>query len=99
MAELRRVVKPNGFVLVYQGIAGRSLDRIDDAELTDGVLSAIWEQIALLRTHRIAHRDLRLANMFLDDAGELWMIDFGFSEMAASDLLLANDVAEIYRAL
>ena len=25
----------------------------------------------------------------------MWLIDFGFSEMAASDLLLATDVAEL----
>ena len=56
---------------------------------------AIWTQIADLRAHRIAHRDLRLANVFLADDGEVWMIDFGFSEVAASDLLLANDVAEL----
>ena len=46
-------------------------------------------------SHRIAHRDLRLANIFLDDDGEAWLIDFGFSEVAASDLLLATDVAEL----
>ena len=45
--------------------------------------------------HRIAHRDLRLANVFLDDDGRVWLIDFGFSEIAASDLLLATDVAEL----
>jgi undecaprenyl-diphosphatase len=44
---------------------------------------------------RIAHRDLRLANIFLASDGQIWMIDFGFSEVAASDLLLANDVAEL----
>src|SRR5262249_40846966 len=26
---------------------------------------------------------------------DVWLIDFGFSEMAASDLLLATDVAEL----
>jgi glycosyltransferase 2 family protein len=59
------------------------------------VLDATWRLVAELRRHRIAHRDLRLANIFLDDRGEVWMIDFGFSEVAASDLLLANDVAEL----
>ncbi len=43
----------------------------------------------------IAHRDLRLANIFLADDGVVWMIDFGFSEVAASDLLLRNDLAEL----
>ena len=51
--------------------------------------------MSLLRRHRIAHRDLRLANLFRADDGRVWMIDFGFSEIAASDLLLATDVAEL----
>ena len=59
------------------------------------MLGACWHLVGELRRHRIAHRDLRLANIFLDDDGEVWLIDFGFSEMAASDLLLANDVAEL----
>ena len=48
-----------------------------------------------MRAHRIAHRDLRLANVFLADDGEAWIIDFGFSELAASDALLATDLAEL----
>jgi tRNA A-37 threonylcarbamoyl transferase component Bud32 len=87
--------EPNGFVLAYEAIAGRSLDRLEPSEMTDEVLDATWRLVAELRRHRIAHRDLRLANIFLDDRGKVWMIDFGFSEVAASDLLLANDVAEL----
>ena len=61
----------------------------------DASLAAIWEQVALMRRHRVAHRDLRLANVFLGDDGRSWIIDFGFSELAASDLLLNTDVAEL----
>jgi hypothetical protein len=86
---------PNGYVLAYDAIDGKSLDRVDPSDVTDEVLSAIWELVGDLRAHRIAHRDLRLANIFLDDDGDVWLIDFGFSEMAASDLLLATDVAEL----
>ena len=88
---------PNGYVLAYDAIAGKSLDRLDVAEFTDSVLAACWQLVGELRHHRIAHRDLRLANIFLDDDGEVWLIDFGFSELAASDLLLANDVDELAR--
>jgi undecaprenyl-diphosphatase len=88
-------VEPNGFVLAYDAVEGRSLDRLEPAQITDGVLDAIWTQVGKLRSHRIAHRDLRLANVFLGADGEAWMIDFGFSELAASDLLLANDVMEL----
>jgi tRNA A-37 threonylcarbamoyl transferase component Bud32 len=87
--------EPNGYVLAYDAIAGRSLDRLDPAEVTDTVLDASWRLVGELRRHRVAHRDLRLANIFLDDGGEVWLIDFGFSEMAASDVLLATDVAEL----
>jgi glycosyltransferase 2 family protein len=90
---------PNSFVLAYEAIEGRSLDRLDPSELTDDVLAAIWNQVRVLRAHRIAHRDLRLANVFLADDSAAWAIDFGFSELAASDLLLANDIAELTTSL
>jgi glycosyltransferase 2 family protein len=87
--------EPNGYVLAYAAIEGRSLDRLEPEEFDDDVLAAIWALVSQLQRHRVAHRDLRLANIFRDDDGQIWLIDFGFSEMAASDLLLANDVAEL----
>ena len=87
--------EPNGFVLAYEAIAGKSLDRVDAADFGDDLLDGVWEQLVICRNHQIAHRDLRLANVFRADDGALWMIDFGFSELAASDLLLANDLAEL----
>jgi undecaprenyl-diphosphatase len=87
--------EPNGYVLAYEAIDGRSLDRLDPSDVSDEVLGAVWRHVGELRHHRVAHRDLRLANIFLDDAGVVWLIDFGFSEVAASDVLLATDVAEL----
>lgn len=87
--------EPNGYVLAYEAIEGRSLDRLAAEEVDDRVLGASWDLVGQLRRHRIAHRDLRLANIFLGADGAVSLIDFGFSEMAASDLLLANDVAEL----
>jgi len=94
LAALARA-EPNGFVLAYEAVDGRSLDRLAPDEVTDGVLAAVWAEVVRLRAHRVAHRDLRLANIFVADDGEVWMIDFGFSELAASDVLLATDVAEL----
>ena len=48
-----------------------------------------------MRSHRIAHRDLRLANVMLAPDGRPWMIDFGFAEIAATDQMLDTDVAEL----
>ncbi len=91
--------EPAAFVLAYEAIDGRSLDGVDDDEVTDAVLDGIWEQMRILRAHGIAHRDLRLANVFLAADGAVWLIDFGFSELAASDLLLATDLAELVLSL
>jgi undecaprenyl-diphosphatase len=87
--------EPHSFVLAYEAIEGKSLDRVEASDVTDEVLTAIWDEVLRLRHHRIAHRDLRLANIFLGTDATVWIIDFGFSELAASDLLLANDTAEL----
>lgn len=109
----------DGFLLAYDMIDGASLDNVDPDLLTDEVLLGIWEQVALLQQHRIAHRDLRLANVFLSSgnlpassdggpepsdgrpasAAEPWLIDFGFSEIAADDTLLRADVAQLLASL
>jgi undecaprenyl-diphosphatase len=81
--------------LAYEAVDGKSLDRVDESAVTDAVIEAVWDQVQLLRVRRIAHRDLRLANIFLAADGAVWMIDFGFSEVAASELLLRNDLAEL----
>jgi len=92
-------VEPGAFLLAYEAIAGSSLDGVDPSRLDDATVAAVWGQVAQLRSHRVAHRDLRLANLFLDDDGRVWIIDFGFSELAASDLLLATDLAELLGSL
>ena len=82
-------------VLAYDAVDGRSLDKVDDGELDDDVLKGVWRQVARLRRDRIAHRDLRLANVFLDPDGRAWLIDFGFAELAATDAMLDEDAAEL----
>jgi len=82
-------------VLAYDAVDGRSLDKVDDGELDDDVLKGVWREVARLRRERIAHRDLRLANVFLDPDGRAWLIDFGFAELAATDAMLDEDAAEL----
>jgi undecaprenyl-diphosphatase len=89
----------DSFLLAYDRIEGATLDKTDPAIVDDALLRQIWEQVALLRAHRIAHRDLRRANILLDPDGRPWLIDFGFAEVAASDALLDADVAQLLAAL
>ena len=40
--------EPNAFVLAYEAVDGRSLDRLDPTEVTDDLLQAIWTQVGEL---------------------------------------------------
>ena len=85
----------DGFLLAYERVAGESLDRVEDDAITDEVLYSIWRGVKQMRIRRIAHRDLRLANVLLAPDGRPWFIDFGFAEIAATDQMLDTDVAEL----
>jgi undecaprenyl-diphosphatase len=87
-------VDPNGMLLAYEMIEGSSLDSVTEP-WSDALLHAIWQQVRILRRERIAHRDLRRANLFVDPAGDVLIIDFGFSELAASDDMLDQDAAQL----
>lgn len=80
-----------GVFTVFEAVDGHTFDAASD--LSDQALRSAWSQIQILRRAGIAHRDLRAANlMCVDD--DVWVIDFGFSEVAASDALLQRDAAE-----
>jgi glycosyltransferase 2 family protein len=85
----------DGVALVYEGLEGRSLDDVAPEAVDDRVLREVWANVEVLRRNGVAHRDLRLANIFLRVDGSVVLIDFGFGELAASRQLLDTDVAEL----
>jgi len=85
----------DAMLLAFEAIDGDSLDRVPDDEITDEVLDTVWARVVELQRNGIAHRDLRLANIFTGSDGELYLIDFGFAGLAASTLLLDTDLAEL----
>lgn len=88
-------IPPNSVVLAYKMLDGTSLDGVEASDLTDDLLRGVWGQVGVLRQRRTAHRDLRLANVFMDADSQPWIIDFGFSELAATDGQLRSDIAEL----
>ena len=92
-------VGADSMLLAYEMIDGSSLDGVPDERVTDELMRSIWEQIGDLRAHRIAHRDLRRANVFVGADQVPWVIDFGFSEVAVPETILDADVAQMLASL
>ena len=88
-------VGDDGFLLAYERIEGGRLDQAPEERITDEVLHGVWQDVADLRASRIAHRDLRLANVVPAPDGRPWLIGFGSAELAATDEMLDTDVAEL----
>jgi undecaprenyl-diphosphatase len=86
-------------LLVQQRVAGRDLTQLGGERLDQGRLAAIWEQVASLRRARIAHRDLGLSSVMVDEDGCVWLVDFDRAEAAASQALLERDAATLLAAL
>ncbi len=85
------------WLLAEERLTGKSLDRWE-GHLSGQVLTEVWAEVAKLHEAGIAHRDLRLSNTFVDDNGEVWLIDLSYGEPTASDHLLLHDRAELLAA-
>ncbi|MGY1739616.1 MULTISPECIES: phosphatase PAP2 family protein [unclassified Blastococcus] len=86
-------------VVVQEHVTGRPLDSLEPAELSVGLLCAVWRQVDLLHAARVAHRDLVASSVLVDADGRPWVVDFGNARTGASDDVLADDVAELMASL
>ncbi|HEY0521529.1 MAG TPA: lysylphosphatidylglycerol synthase transmembrane domain-containing protein [Ilumatobacteraceae bacterium] len=98
---IERVVEgPDGsMMLVMDLIEGESLGEMSDAQITDLLLEQLWREVESLHRVGIAHRSLRAANVMVDTDDRPWIVDFSFSELAASPRALELDVAELLASL
>ncbi|MER7672935.1 lysylphosphatidylglycerol synthase domain-containing protein [Kitasatospora sp. NPDC096128] len=86
-------------LIAYEHLAGRTLDRLDDTEITDELLTDAWRQLALLQRREIAHRALVPSSLLVDDTGAVHLVDFADGDIAASELVLRCDIAQLLTTL
>jgi undecaprenyl-diphosphatase len=86
-------------LLVQQRVAGRDLTELDGERLDQARLADLWGQVVSLWKARIAHRDLGLDSVMLDERGEVWLVDFDRAEAAAGQALLDRDLVTLLAAL
>ncbi|MDT9680812.1 lysylphosphatidylglycerol synthase domain-containing protein [Streptomyces sp. TRM76323] len=90
---------PDAVMLVYEHRGGRSLDSLADEEITDDVVRGCWEQVRALQSRRIAHRRLTGDALLVDRSGNVVITDLRGGEIAAGDLVLRMDVAQLLTTL
>ncbi|MEU0108413.1 lysylphosphatidylglycerol synthase domain-containing protein [Streptomyces sp. NPDC006251] len=90
---------PDAVMLVYEHTGGRPLDSLPDEEITDELLRGTWEQVRALQSRRIAHRRLVGDAILVDRSGTVAITDLRGGEIAAGDLLLRMDVAQLVTTL
>ncbi|MEU6999937.1 lysylphosphatidylglycerol synthase transmembrane domain-containing protein [Nonomuraea sp. NPDC046570] len=82
-------------LLAYEHLDTRSLDELRDEEIDDDLLAQIWEQVLLLQVQRLAHRRLIGDSIHVDRAGRVVLTDARSGDIAAGDLLLRLDIAQL----
>lgn len=90
---------PDAVMLVYEHLGGRSLDSLTDEEITDELSRNAWEQVRALQSRRIAHRRLTGDALVVDRSGNVILTDLRGGEIAAGDLVLRMDVAQLLATL
>ncbi|WP_373023632.1 lysylphosphatidylglycerol synthase transmembrane domain-containing protein [Streptomyces yangpuensis] len=90
---------PDAVMLVYEHLDGRTLDSLSDEEITDDLIRNAWEQVHALQSRRIAHRRLTGDALVVDRSGNVILTDLRGGEIAAGDLVLRMDVAQLLATL
>lgn len=90
---------PDAVMLVYEHLGGRTLDSLDDEEITDDLVRSAYRQVKALQSRRIAHRRLAGDAILVDRSGRVILTDLRGGEIAAGDLVLRMDIAQLLTTL
>lgn len=82
-------------LLAYEHVESRPIEDLPDEDLGDELLAEMWEQVRLLHARRLAHRHLTGESIHLSADGRIVLVDARSGEIAAGDLLLRLDVAQL----
>ena len=98
--RLRAAVRagPEAIVFGYEHHPGSTLAELrpgpDDAQL-----GSAWDEVLRLHRHRVTHRSLTADRLLLTGDGNVMLLGLGNGDVAASDLQLRLDVAQLLAEL
>jgi undecaprenyl-diphosphatase len=85
--------------VAFEHLDGTALSDLPDDELTDDVLSAAFENLAVLHRARIAHLWASPDHLVRTADGSVAFIDFRWAELSANDSQMGRDLAEMLSSL
>ena len=89
-------VGPDAAVLAYENVDDlRTFNQLDIDELTDALVADTWHQVRMLHRAGIAHEELHANNLAVDSHGNSWLLGMDSGEIAADQLTLRIDDAEM----
>jgi glycosyltransferase 2 family protein len=94
-----RELSADAALLAYERVEGRTLETLDEDELTDDLLARIWQLQQQMQQHQVAHRRFALDSLLIDRDGQVWLLDLRNGEIAASTLQTRLDTAELMATL
>ena len=98
--RLRALVRagPEAAVLAYEHHDGITLANRNPG-CTDAELGQIWDAVDRLHARKVTHRGLTADRILLTDDGQAMLLDPGDGDVAASDLQIRLDVAQLIAEL
>jgi uncharacterized membrane protein YbhN (UPF0104 family) len=98
--RLRAVVRagPEASVLAYEHHEGTTLAQRNRG-CSDAELSQIWDAVGRLHARKVTHRSLTADRILLTGDGQAMLLDPGDGDVAASDLQIRLDVAQLIAEL
>ena len=98
--QLRAVVRagPEAAVLAYDHHDGTTLAQRNRG-CSDAELSQIWDAAGLLHARKVTHRGLTADRILLTGDGQAMLLDPGGGDVAAGDLQIRLDVAQLLAEL
>jgi glycosyltransferase 2 family protein len=98
--RLRALVRagPEASVLAFEHHEGTTLAQRNPS-CSDAELSQIWDAVGQLHAHKVTHRGLTADRILLTEDGQAMLLDPGDGDVAASDLQIRLDLAQLITEL
>lgn len=94
-----RVLSADAALLVYERSHAVAIEQSAEQKVTDALLVRVWQTVATLGRHQLAHRRLALDSILVDEHDQVWLGKLRNGEIGASDLQQLLDIAETLIAL